>query len=135
MGFIRPFLDPNQCEESKGVSINHYLLKLLNFVFSILDRKQPHSVLSVLVDMEKAFKKVDHNLIIEDLYAMKCPSWLLKIIFSYLSKKTSIVKYKDSIAEPQPLNAGSPEGTVLEVLIFIVKFNGACQRPKIERNK
>ena len=31
------------------------------------------------------------------------------------------------------MQAGSPQGTVLGVVIFIVKFNGALVRPKIPR--
>ena len=35
--YIRPFLDPAQCGGLKGVSVNHYLIKLLNFIHAFLD--------------------------------------------------------------------------------------------------
>ena len=134
LSYIRPFLDPNQCGGMKGISINHYLIKVLHFAFSILDNREPHAVLSVLVDMSKAFNRVDHNLIIQDLFDMKCPPWLLRIFFSYLSNIILIVQFRDAIASPRALNAGGPQGTALGFIIFIIKFNGACLRPKIPRN-
>ena len=132
--YIRPYLDPDQYGGLKGNSINHYMIKLLHFIHSELDQKQPHSVLSVLVDLSKAFNRVDHNLVIEDLFDMKCPSWLLKIIFSYLSERSIIVFYMGTHATPQNLPAGGPQGSVLGFLIFIIKFNGALLRPRIPRN-
>ena len=132
--YIKPYLDPGQCGGLKGLSINHYLIKLLDFVHSTVDQKVPHAVLSVLVDLSKAFNRVDHNLLIQDLFAMSTPSWLLKIIFSYLSQRSLIVTYKGSTALPKLLPAGAPQGTVLGVVIFIVKVNGMILRPSIPRN-
>jgi hypothetical protein len=63
----------------KGFSITHYLIKLLHFVHVILDLRQPHTVLAALIDLSKAFNRVDHTLVIQDLYGMHTPSWLLKI--------------------------------------------------------
>ena len=62
------------------------------------------------------------------------PGWYRYIIFSYLSQRTLIVKFKGCQAEPKALKAGTPEGTVLGVVIIVIKFNGACQRPPIPRN-
>ena len=131
---IEPYLDSGQCGGLKGLSINHYLLKLLHFVHSEIDQNQPHAVISVLLDLSKAFNRVDHNLIIQDLFDMKCPSWLLKIIFSYLTNRSLIVSYRGATASPQPLPAGSPQGTVLGVIVFIVKVNGLALRPPIPRS-
>ena len=75
---IKPYLDPGQCG-LKGFSITHYLIKLLHFVHVILDLRQPHTVLAALIDLSKAFDRVDHTLVIQDLYGMHTPSWLLKI--------------------------------------------------------
>ena len=85
--------------------------------------------------MAKAFNNIDHNLVIQDLSDMNCPSWLLRIFISYLSNRTLIVKFRDATAVPRPLHAGSPQGTALGIIIFIIKFNGACLRPEIPRKK
>ena len=81
---VKPFLDPGQCG-LKGFSITHYLIKLLHFVHETLDMKKPHSVMAACIDLSKAFNRVDHSLVIQDLYDMHTPAWLLKIVMSYLT--------------------------------------------------
>ena len=71
LDIIKPYLDPDQCG-MKGLSITHYLVKLLDFIHSTLDRKRPHSVLAACVDISKAFNRVDHSLVIQDLWVIPC---------------------------------------------------------------
>ena len=84
--FIQPFLDPGQFG-MKGYSITHYLIKLLHFTHSILDLHQPHAVLAACVDFSKAFNRVSHSLLVQDLFDMHTPPWLLNILISYLSDR------------------------------------------------
>ena len=81
MEVIRPFLDPDQFGV-KGLSITHYLLKLIHFVHTSLDTTNSDAVITAFIDMSKAFNRVDHNLLIADLHDMK-PSWLLRVIYSF----------------------------------------------------
>ena len=73
----------------------------------------------------------DH-LIIQDLFDMKCPSWLLQIIFSYLSDRTLDLSFQWKVL-PLSLTGGGPQGTVLGCKICFVKFNGAFLIPSIPR--
>ena len=130
---IEPHLDLNQCG-LKGSSIVHYLIKLLHFVHSSLDTKKQQTVLATFFDLSKAYNRVDHSLVIEDLYDMKTPAWLLRIIFSYLSNRSMTLTFKGAQSSSQPLPTGIPQGAYLGGLIFIIKFNGAFLRPEIPRN-
>jgi hypothetical protein len=130
---IQPFLDPGQCG-LKGLSITHYLIKLLQFVHSTWDKRQPHAVLAACVDLSKAFNRVDHCLVIQDLYDMHTPSWLLNIIASYLSNRSMILKYNGKHSSKKLLPGGGPQGAYLGGIIFIVKYNGAFLRPPVPRN-
>ena len=130
---ISPFLDPNQFGGFKGLSIVHYLIKFLDFIESKLDKREPHSVIAASIDLSKAFNRCDHNLIIEDLFHMKCPSWLLRLVASYLTKRTLILTYNGASSSEKHLPGGAPAGCLLGGLIFILKFNGAFLRPKIPR--
>ena len=133
MEVINPYLDPDQYG-LKGLSITHYLIKYINFIQTSLDSLSPTAVVATCIDLSKAFNRVDHGILIEDLYAMKCPAFLLKIFISFLSKRTLILKYKGNITSPKELNGGTPAGTLLGVIFFIIKFNGALLRPSVERN-
>ena len=129
---IQPFLDPGQCG-LKGSSITHYLIKLLHFVHSTLDLKEPHAVLVALVDISKAFNRIDHSLVIQDLYDMHTPAWLLRIIASYLSGRSMFLSYNGCKSSVKMLPGGGPQGAFLGGLIFIIKYNGAFLRPPIPR--
>ena len=127
---IQPFLDPGQCG-LKGLFITHYLIKLLDFTNSILDKRQPHAVLAACIDLSKAFNRVSHDLVVQDLYDMHTPPWLLNILISYLSNRTMIMSYNGEKSEPKILPGGGPQGAFLGGLIFMIKYNGAFLRPPI----
>ena len=74
---IAPYLDPGQCGGLKGVSVSHYLIKLLDFVHINWDKRQPNAVLAACIDLSKAFNRIDHTLVVQDLFDMHTPSWLL----------------------------------------------------------
>ena len=131
--FIAPFLDPGQCGGLKGSSITHYLVKLLHFVHSYLDLTQPHAVLLALIDLEKAFNRVSHQHVIEDLADMKVPGWLLLILVSYLTDRSMHMRYKGATSSRRYLPGSSPQGAFLGILLFIIIFNGALLRPRIPR--
>ena len=130
---IQPFLDPGQCG-IKGLSITHYLIRLLHFVHSAWDKRTPHAVLAACVDLSKAFNRIDHSLVIQDLFDMHTPAWLLKIIVSYLSGRSMTLKHRGEESKLKPLPGGGPQGAYLGGIIFIVKFNGAFLRPPVPRN-
>ena len=131
--FIEPFIDPGQCGGLKKTSITHYLVKLLHFVHIKLDLKQPHAVLLALVDLEKAFNRVSHQLVIEDLAAMHVPGWLLLILISYLTERSMYMRYRGASSSRRMLPGSTPQGALLGILLFIIKFNGALLRPLIPR--
>ena len=131
--YIQPYLDPDQCG-LRGKSITHYLIKLLHFIHSTLDMKKPHSVLAACIDLSKAFNRCDHSLVIQDLFDMHTPPWLLKILMSYLSGRSMFLTFNGATSSRKMLPGGGPQGAYLGGIIFIIKYNGALLRPPIPRN-
>ena len=132
MPIVEPYLDP--CQYGlKGASITHYLFKLLEFIHDHLDMKDPHAVVVALVDLSKAFNRVSHQMVIEDLYDMHVPAWLLLILSSYLTERTMVMQYKGVTATPRDLPGSSPQGAFLGIFFFVVKYNAASLRPQIPR--
>ena len=130
---VNPFLDPGQCGGLKKSSISHYLLKLLHFTHFNLDRTQPHAVLWGCVDISKAFNRMSHQLLIQDLFDMKGPGLLLLILISYFTERKMMFKFRGVLSGLHSLFGSSPQGTVLGVILFIIYFNGAALRPDIPR--
>ena len=130
---IKPYLDPDQYG-LKGFSITDYLIKLLHFVHTTLDLRQPHAVLAACIDLSKAFNRVDHSLVVQDLYDMHTPPWLLRIVISYLTGRSTVLTYNVEKSSQKMLPGGGPQGAYLGGLIFMIKYNGALLRPKIPRH-
>ena len=80
----KPFLDPSNYGGLKGSSPIFYLINLLHFIHSNVDRPDPHAVLLAQADLTKAFQKVSHYNVIIGLHSMRVPGWLLRILASYL---------------------------------------------------
>ena len=133
LSYMGPFLDPQQFGGRKGKSVVHYLLQFLKFVHTNLDKRQPHAVIAALIDLSKAFNRVDHTLVIEDLFSMGCPSWLLKVLISYLTNRKHVVTYLGATSNPKMMPSGAPAGCLLGGFLFIAKFNWSFLRPYVER--
>ena len=131
--YVEPYIDPAQCGGLRRSSITHYLVKLLHFIHVNVDKTEPHAVLLALIYLEKAFNRVSHQLVIEDLADMHVPGWLLLILVSYLTGRSMYMRYKGASSSRKFLPGSSPQGAFLGVLIFIIIFNGALLRPGIPR--
>ena len=83
--------------------------------------------------MSKAFNRMSHQLLIQDLFDMKVPGWLLLILISYLTERKIIIKFRGVLSGLQSLFGSFPQGAVLGVILFIIYFNGAALRPDIPR--
>ena len=98
-----------------------------------MDKASPHAVVMALVDLSKAFNRVDHTLVIEDLHDMKVPGWLLKILISYLTERSMVLKFRGEVSSSRSLPGSAPQGVFLGCFFFMIKFNSALLRPEIPR--
>ena len=130
---IKPYLDPDQFGV-KGLSITHYLIKYIHFIHKSLESLYPNAVIATFIDLSKAFNRCDHSLVIQDLYDMHTPPWLLKILMSYLSGRSMFLSFNGATSSRKFLPGGGPQGAHLGGIIFIIKYNGAFLRPPIPRN-
>ena len=82
-----------------------------------------------------AYNCGSYQMVVEDLHDMYLQGWTLNLICSYLSKRSCVPIFQREISEEKCLLGGFVAGTWISGLLFIVKFNGACLRPSIPRNK
>ena len=125
MKFVGDKLDWGQYGGEKGSSIAHYLTEFVNFILYNQDMKIPHAVLAVMIDYSKAFNRICHNRIITILSRMGVPGWLLKVVMGYLTERELIVNYKGNQSNRKWLPAGSPQGTLLGLFLFLILINAA----------
>ena len=92
---VEPYLDPGQCGGVNRSSINHYLIKLLDFIHTTVDKRTPHAVVLAALDLSKAYNCGD-SLVIQYLHDMHTPGWLLALLCLYLSSRSLVLSYQKS---------------------------------------
>ena len=120
--FIGDKMDFRQYGGTKGNSICHYLIELINF---ILHQQESDStaVLACLVDFSKAFNRQDHSILITKLSDMGVPGWLLRLVVAFLKDRSMKVKYKGKFSKLFPLPGGGPQGSLLGLFLFLILIN------------
>ena len=121
--FIGHLIDFHQYGGMKGNSVSHYLIEFINFILYNQDSQEPTAVLACMIDFSKAFNRQNHNLLIIKLSDMGVPSWLLKLVISFLENRTMTVRYKGETSSTRSLPGGGPQGTLLGLLLFLVLIN------------
>jgi len=125
MTYIGDKLDWAQFGGIKGSSITHYLIEFINFIQYNLDLLIPHAVIVAFIDYSKAFNRISHTVVIKILNDMGVLSWLITIVIGFLKERELIVRFQGLHFARKSLPAGSPQGTRLGLLIFLILINFA----------
>ena len=129
---VESYLDTGHCGGLRKTSTSHYLIKLLDFVHCTLDKRTPHAAVLAAMDLSKAYNRGD-SMVIEDLFSMHTPGWILAVLCSYLSLRSNVLSYQSESSSPRSLSGGYGAGTIMGGFLFIIKFNGIFLRPSIPR--
>ena len=114
-------IDSGQHGGRAGYSVVLYLIKLVDFVMQNLETKK--AVIMTMVDFSKAYNRQCHNRLVTYFNDLGTPSYLLKILASYLTNRKMIVRHKEAVSETCDMYGGGPQGTNLGVLIYLVNIN------------
>ena len=90
-----PHMDPSQFGNEKGLSIQHYLVKMVNRILTILDSNNEHekyAVLAQLIDWSKAFERQDSKIGIESFIENGVRPTLIPVLISFFQDRTMTVK-------------------------------------------
>ena len=109
-------LSPHVCGYRNGYSTQTALISMLKKWALSLDNKCFAG--GVLMDLSKAFDKINHPLLLTNLHAYRFSKQALAIICSYLSNREQRVKINNVFSSWKDLILGVPQGSVLRHLLF-----------------
>lgn len=106
----------NQFGFRMGHSTCHQLQRVVNTIKS--NKESRHSTAIALLDIEKAFDSVWHEGLIYKMIEAKFPTYIIKIIQSYLKDRTYEVTVAGVSSDCRDVPAGVPQGAIISPTLF-----------------
>ena len=114
-------LTPLQFGYLKGKGIEKAALTFLHDVYQA--KLEGMNSAAVFIDFSKAFDTIDHDILIQRLHCYGVRGHFLDLIHSYLSNRLYRVRFRSAFSDPSFCNVGTPQGSSLSALLFIIYIN------------
>ena len=102
-------------------STQQAIITLVDTITNSLDKGD--IIISVFLDLKKAFDSVDHHILLKKLYAYGIRGNFIKWFESYLCDRAQYVVYNNQRYMTHPIKCGVPQGSILGPLLFIIYVN------------
>ena len=123
---MRPKRDKAQYGNEKGLSTQHYLIRLLHNALAATDRNsksEKFAVIISLIDWSQAFDRQSHQLGIKSFVDNGVRPSLIPYLISYFQDRKMVVKWNGELSSIKSLNGGGPQGATLGLLEYLSQTN------------
>ena len=77
----------------------------------------------ILIDLQKVFDAIDHDILLQKLYAIRFSKHSVNWFRYYLINRTFLVNLGNAFSQPACVSSGVPQGSILGPLSQAVKCN------------
>ena len=114
---------PSQCANQKGLSINHYLIKMIDRILKAVDENDKQAVLATFVDWKQAFPRQCPKLGVESFIENGVRPALIPLLISYFQGRFMRVKWHNQFSSERELKGGGPQGGTLGIWEYLSQSN------------
>ena len=82
-------------------------------------------MITLLIDLKKAFDTIDHPILFRKLYSYGIRGSMLKWMESYLTDRSQYVVFDGKVSDTHGIKC-VPQGFILGPLLFIISVNDIC---------
>ena len=112
-------VDKTQYGSTKKCGVDHYLIETWDYILNAIE--DPGAACNLIsIDFSKAFNSLDHTKCLQMFEKKGASVQSLGMLRSFLEKRYMKVRIDKMFSSPLPINGGSPQGTLLGNLIFII---------------
>ena len=128
-------LDKSQYANQKGLSLQHYLIKMINQILADTDnnsRGEVNAVIATLYDWKEAFPRQCPKLGVEAFIKCGVRPSLIPLMINYLQGRTMRVKWHGETSSARNLNGGGPQGATFGIWEYLAQSNSSasCVNPE-----
>ena len=86
----------------------------------------------ILIELQKAFETIDHDVLLQKLYAIGFSKCTVNWFKSYLSNRSFKVNSGNNFPQPASVSCGVPQGSILGPLLSLIYVNDMSQAVKCD---
>ena len=119
-------MDPSQYGNKKGISIQHYLIKMLDRILSALDNNRKGEVSAVVanfIDWNNAFPRQCPKLGVESFVKNGVRPALIPLLVNFFQDRSLSVKWHGLMSSVRKVKGGGPQGATLGLLEYVSQSN------------
>ena len=118
--------DSSQYGNEKGLSVNHYLIKMINQILATLDgnnTSEKFAVFCTMVDWKQAFDRQCPTLGVQSFVDNGVRNSLVPLLVNYFQNRKMIVKWHGEDSSLKVLKGGGPQGALWGILEYLSQSN------------
>lgn len=110
-------------------SANHQVLRITEYVVKGFNDNK--TTAAVFLDVAQAFDRVWHEGLLSKMMTTKMPVYIIKLVASYLRRRSFRVHHQGAYSTTRPIEAGVPQGSLLAPTLFAIYIHDMPRSPNV----